>query len=178
VEDILTLLRRDHEDISALFAELERALGPKDLSVVDVRACFLRLKQSLISHLRAEEEAVYARFRETDDGRMRALAGAAQHAEILAQLEGMSHDAPVDSAWRKRFELLRGEVRTHVESEETELFPLVEATFGRNGRREMGADLVALKLIVEDLLIPETGGFRRAPRGARPDAEIDRHAEE
>jgi iron-sulfur cluster repair protein YtfE (RIC family) len=178
MNDVRALIKRDHEAISANLSEVARLAEAETISVVDVRVAFQNLKLALVSHLSAEEEAVYARLKEHAEARSLSASGSAEHERILRRIESLSYDAPVDSKWMEGFRVLREEVESHFEREENGLFPVIEAIFGPNGRSEMAADLDALKLLVVDMLFAAPDGLRQHLRGPRPDApEIDRHAE-
>jgi hemerythrin-like domain-containing protein len=178
MEDALTLMKRDHEEIAEILAELRRYLGVRKVSEVDVRSCFQELKRALVSHLNAEEESVYSKLKSKEVTRGYAYEGTAEHGVILDLVARMSNDAAVDEAWKAEFQILKNEIERHVEAEELELFPLIKKVFSGSELMEMGEDLSALKLLVEETAFMPPPGLktRGSGHGARPDApDYDRH---
>lgn len=175
MENVLTLIKRDHDRAAEAFAEVKRCLNELVLSEVDVRAAFHVLKHALISHLNAEEEAVYSRLKSRDPTRERAYEGAVEHGLILDLLEKMSNDATIDRAWKAQFAVLEEEVEQHVEEEELGLFPRMKKIFPAEELAEMGEDLRALKTLVDETSFALPYGLKtdRGGNEARPGSRSD-----
>src|ERR1700716_2997650 len=121
-EDVITLLRRQHQEIRRLFGEVERAEGGAR------REAFHRLVRLLSVHETAEEELVHPEVRHLDGGQpvVEARLGEEHRAkELLSTLDGMGPDAEgFDTLLIK----LRKDVLAHAEHEEREEFPLLRTT--------------------------------------------------
>jgi hemerythrin superfamily protein len=174
MENVLDVIKRDHDEAAELFSEVRRYLIEETLSETEVRASFQKLEQALISHLSAEEEAVYACLKEREETRDYAFEGAAEHGVAVELIEKLANAPVVDEAWRAEFFLLKKEVEGHVETEELEIFPLVRETFTRAELEAMAEDMLALKAVVQETAFIPAAGLRSAEgmRGARPDSEI------
>src|SRR5438105_3600339 len=59
MDDVLQIIKKDHDDASKMFSEIGFELRELEVPVPDVRDRFRRLYDTLTAHLRAEEEAVY-----------------------------------------------------------------------------------------------------------------------
>jgi hemerythrin superfamily protein len=121
--DALSLLRRDHRLAEELFAEFARS-APQQLDPLARRIC-----KMLRVHTQIEEELFYpavGRALTNDDA---LLADAArEHAqahESIVRIESMTSDSP---AFANEVTKLAGLVAEHVNKEEQELFPKVNAT--------------------------------------------------
>lgn len=172
MENVLGLMKRDHDEVSELFTEIRRLIREDVISEVDVRASFQKLKQALVSHLNAEEEAVYAKLKGKEVVGDYAHKGAIEHGLALDLLEKMSNDAIIGEAWKAQFSVLRDEIERHVEDEELELFPLMRDVFTSEELAEMGKDMRALKVLVQDTAFAPSTGLKidATARGGRPDA--------
>lgn len=140
-EDVLTLLERQHQEIRALFTELETA------SADTRRDTFRRLVRSLAVHETAEEEVVHPTAREAQGGDavVDARLGEENRAkELLSTLDKMGPDA-------EGFDLLllqlRDDVLAHADHEEREEFPLIRATRSGEQLRSMAMVVKAAEAI-------------------------------
>ncbi|MBS1963038.1 MAG: hemerythrin domain-containing protein [Bdellovibrionales bacterium] len=175
MENVLTLIKKDHDAATALFAELRRLIDADTFSEPDVRECFQNLKRALLSHQTAEEEAVYSRLRTHGEMKDYAFEGETEHDLAAGLLEKMTYDSPIDERWRAQLAVLKHAVDHHVEEEELDLFPMMKKAFSPDELVEMGKDLQALKLVVQETGTAPLSALRTdaGVRGARPGAEDD-----
>jgi hemerythrin superfamily protein len=139
--DVVTLLKRQHEQIRQLFAEVEAASG-------DQRArAFHELVKLLSVHETAEEELVHPEIRRLHGGQSVADARTREerHAkELLRTLDGVGPGAEgFDTLLRE----LRDDVLAHAEHEEREEFPLLRETNDDKRLRAMACTVRAAEAI-------------------------------
>ncbi len=120
-EDVVSVIRADHQEIRSLFAAVESATDGEAK-----RDAFERLVRKLAVHETAEEEVVrptvraaggdaIADQRNEEEGRAK---------DSLSELERLGPDSPEFPA---RLEAFKAEVLAHAEREEQQEHPLVEA---------------------------------------------------
>jgi hemerythrin superfamily protein len=133
--DAIELLTQQHREVDRLFARLEGA--PK----ADQPALFAELARLLRRHAFIEEDIFYARVRReaTDD-----LVGDAleDHETVASLLENIEETGVAHQSFFAKVTALRDDVRAHVKTEETELFPLVRELFGEDDLRTLGRELL------------------------------------
>src|SRR5829696_541155 len=140
-EDVITLLERQHQEIRALFTEMDSATGDER------RDAFHRLVRLLAVHETAEEEVVHPRAREAENGDavVDARLGEEHRAkELLTTLVDMGPEA-------EGFDLLllqlRDDVLAHAEHEEREEFPRVRAICSPEELRGMAVAVKAAEAV-------------------------------
>src|SRR4051812_38614047 len=120
-DDVITLLVRQHQEIRALFDELETATGK------DRDTAFRALVRLLSVHETAEEELVHPAVRRTDGGETVVDARVAEEhraKELLTTLDRIGPDA---EGFDTLLVQLRDDVLAHAEHEEREEFPRLRA---------------------------------------------------
>lgn len=138
--DAIRLLTIDHGEIEAMFRQIE------SLPEGDARGKIVEdVIHELSVHAAIEEQVLYPVMRkELPDGETLVQDAIDQHQEAKETLAAIERaDAPV-----QRDQLLvklMGNVRHHVEEEETELFPKLQASIGRAHLQEMAGELAAAK---------------------------------
>ena len=120
-DDLVSVIRADHQEIRSLLAEVESATEAQSR-----REAFDRLVRKLAGHETAEEMVVRPTVRAAggDD-----VANRRNHEEdraktALSELERLGPDAP---GFPATLEAFKAEVLTHAEREEQEEHPLLEA---------------------------------------------------
>ena len=140
-EDVITLLERQHQEIRALFAELDTATGDER------RDAFRRLVRVLAVHETAEEEVVHpaARGAEGGDAIVDARVGEEHRAkQLLSTLDDLGPDA---EGFDTLLLQLREDVLAHAEHEEREEFPRVRAICSPEQLRGMAVAVRAAEAI-------------------------------
>jgi hemerythrin superfamily protein len=123
-EDVITLLKGQHQQIRQLFEEVEQGKGN------DRREAFRSLVRLLSVHETAEEELVHPEVRQQEGGQqvVEARLGEEHRAKkLLSTLDGMGPDA---EGFDTLLTQLRDDVLAHAEHEELEEFPLLRAAHG------------------------------------------------
>jgi hemerythrin superfamily protein len=119
-DDVVTLLKNQHQLIRGLFARVEAAEG------TERRDAFRDLVRMLAVHETAEEEIVHPAARRAADGGDRVvderLAEEHEAKELLARLDGMD---PGDPEFLPGLRTLRDAVLAHAEAEERHEFTLL-----------------------------------------------------
>ena len=131
--DVVELLRHQHQEIRRLFAEVESSTGPER------RDAFDRLRRFLAVHETAEEEVVHPLARRAVPGGEQMVADRLQEENeakrILQELERMD---PLTDGFLLALTQLRDAVLTHADREEREEFPHLEDAHGARQRQVMG----------------------------------------
>jgi hemerythrin superfamily protein len=120
------LLKQQHRTVEALFAKIE-AGEPEALKV---------LASALAAHMAIEHEFFYPEARDVDED---AIAEAfEEHAIAEVALKRALATDPEDDAFDARVKVLKELIEHHVEEEEGELFPEVEAETSKEDLEAMG----------------------------------------
>jgi len=116
------VLRRDHDAMRDLLAQLSSALGEDERT----RTLFRALKDELVRHTRVEEELFYPallRVR-SPETRERVRDALGHHQALDALVAEMDQTEPEDPRYADRLAVLRESVERHIEGEEGALFAL------------------------------------------------------
>ena len=140
--DATALLKQDHQKVSRLFEQFERARDASQKLEI-----FTNIKNELTVHATIEEEIFYADLeRQREDRLHEQLQEAHQeHDEVkqmLARAEGLEGDsAELEELARS----IKESVEHHVQEEETEMFPRAREVYSAAQLREIGGRLEARK---------------------------------
>ena len=134
------LLLQDHREVEQLFSQIEAAGGAGPDEAVN------EVVRELSIHAVIEEQVLYPAIREKvpggDELADHAIEEHQQAKELLAQIDRSDGDA---TERRSLLARLTREVRSHVEEEEAELFPKLQAAFGPEEQQEMGQAMAEAK---------------------------------
>lgn len=157
---ILNTLEGEHGEVSSLMNQI--LSDPDDIE--SRRETYPTVREKLLVHARCEDLEFYSACREYEETSSLTASATADHEEVerlVSELDAMAIDAP---AWIDTFEQLQREVESHVEIEETELFPRCQDVFDSSQLREMDDAYKARKEEVEAEIEPyaprPTGGQR------------------
>ena len=139
-QDVIELIREDHQQFRQLFGQIETADA-------ELRGdLFQQLVSGLARHEAAEETIVHPTLRdEVDDGRTIAeevLEEESQAESLLARMEKMD---PASGEFVEAFHSLRDDVLEHAEHEERDEHPRLREALSEERRREMGEGWLKLK---------------------------------
>ena len=136
--DAIALLRADHQLVSGLFAEYEKARStPKKMELVS------QICAELTVHMQVEEEIFYPPVKQALKDKELIPEATVEHAtlkELIAQVEGVQPDGEMFDA---KIKVLSEYVKHHVKEEENELFPKAKST--KLDMAELGALLATRK---------------------------------
>jgi hemerythrin superfamily protein len=117
--DVVDLLISQHQEITRLFAKIQRGVAGRAES-------FESLVRLLAVHETAEEEVVYPALRSTgDEGKEIAEARKAEEDKAKKALSDLEKTGVDGAGFDERFEAFRLDVVDHAEAEEREVFPLL-----------------------------------------------------
>ncbi len=140
--DAITLLKNDHEKVSAIFEKLEptteRALKTR-------QELFAKLKAELDVHAHIEETIFYPAIKDAAETRAITLEGYEEHHVVKILLSELA-SMPVDTEqWTAKLKVLKENVEHHVEEEEDEMFKSVRKILTKEEIDNLGARMEAEK---------------------------------
>jgi iron-sulfur cluster repair protein YtfE (RIC family) len=137
----LELLKTDHRKVAELFEQAESAEGSARVSL------FEKIKTELEIHAHIEETIFYPKLREEGNEELADIVkeGLEEHHQVKMFLREISALADDSDKFEPKLKVLMEDVEHHVEEEESEMFPLVEAQFDSDVLEELGAELEAEK---------------------------------
>jgi len=139
------LLKTDHKDIEALFADYE-GLGKKGRGRKKI---VLKMIDLLSIHTAIEEQifypAVRAAVKRADEIVLRQSEEHHLAAYTISELMQLHEDHP---RFHAKVQVLMDNARIHIEAEEEDLFPLVRAGIDREVLNDLGARMEKAKKLV------------------------------
>jgi hemerythrin superfamily protein len=150
--DAMTLLKRDHDEVSDLLKQFESADSAGKGSIAE------RICAALTVHAHIEEEIFYPAARRVLDADDMDLLDEAdiEHATIKGLVKRIQASSPADDHFEALVTVLGEYVKHHVKEEEKQLFPKVRRTdLDLDG---LGAKLMARKEQLQ--AAPETAGAK------------------
>ena len=143
--DVLTLLKKDHREVSELFDRVED-LGER--AEAQRRKLGEQICEALELHSKFEEQVLYPRFKERAEDHeetQQILEAFEEHSIVdglVAQLKRMDSK---DDRYEAKLMVLIENVRHHIKEEERNMFPMVKEAFEREELMEMGEQLIEAK---------------------------------
>jgi len=119
----IDILEADHREVEELFEEYEKVEDPSDKEQLAVQIC-----KALQVHTQLEEEIFYPATREAIENPELIDEAIVEHAsakQLIGEIESMK---PEEELYDAKLKVLQEQVVHHVEEEEGELFPEVEAS--------------------------------------------------
>ncbi|MCW5645196.1 MAG: hemerythrin domain-containing protein [Rhodoferax sp.] len=116
--DALALMRSDHEHVSGLFGQFDKARSSTRKKTLARQIC-----QELTVHAQVEEEIFYPAFRKATRDKSLVPEATVEHQtmkDLIAQIEKASPDAELFDA---KVTVLGEYVKHHVKEEQNEIFP-------------------------------------------------------
>lgn len=137
--DILTLIKRDHDEVKALFKEFEETsdrakstrakLANKIIDMLDV-------------HTRVEEHVFYDPLRERTKGgsedRTKILEAFEEHGLARDMIGKIEETDAKDETYVAKMDVLREAVEHHIKEEESQVFKVARALLEKEELNEMG----------------------------------------
>jgi hemerythrin superfamily protein len=135
--DVVALITSQHRQIDELLEQAEQ-----DSSAAP--ALLRQVADLLRPHSQAEESFVYPRIAELrPDEAEEVHDGTAEHHHAEALLDELLAGDPDQPGWDGKLAALAGELRHHVEEEETDLLPVLAEHASADEREELGARFAA-----------------------------------
>ena len=154
--DFITLFRRDHERVSSLFQQIQRGLEQPDTP--ERHRIFRQLKRELDVHAAVEDLHVYRVFQQAEPTRDEAHEAIDAHSKIKTLLDELETAPVYDHNWVPKFQELHALVKTHVATEENELFRKTEAVMTPQEAEELGVTVETAKQAISRNAPPTEGG--------------------
>lgn len=133
MDDIITLLKGDHQAAEALLNRFE-TVAPSGRDEY-----FCEVVHLLVGHEVAEELVVYPAVRKDGSvGEQEAEKRIAEQAEAEQLLAEMESDDATTTAFAAKFIQLRESVLAHAQAEETSTFPLLQSATNAEEHRDLG----------------------------------------
>jgi iron-sulfur cluster repair protein YtfE (RIC family) len=139
----LELLKADHQVVADLFKKVESTEESEHPAI------FTKIKEELDVHAHIEETIFYPRLKADGDQDLIdiVLEGIEEHRQVkmfLRELDSLSEDS---EKFEPKLKVLIEDVEHHVEEEEGEMFPLVEAQFDETVIDELGSEMEKEKAV-------------------------------
>jgi hemerythrin-like domain-containing protein len=163
--DVVDLLSADHREFDRMFRELEQLRGRSDEdSLRRKRELVDDVTIGLVKHSVAEETQVYPRVEKQVD-KEEAEHSKEEHAEAEETMKRLERLDPDDPEFDTAVAQLVGEIRHHVEHEESRMFTELRASFSHDELVEMANKVEAVKKIAPTRphpMTPNEAGVRTA----------------
>jgi hemerythrin superfamily protein len=140
--NLYDMLRKDHERVREIFAQLERTTESDDSRRENL---FTDLYRELDVHSQAEEKFLYSRLKGEDETRELVLEALDEHKDVKRSLDELESMDKGSAEWTARLRALRESVEHHVEEEENDLFPRARKTLDEEEAAGIAEDIEAFK---------------------------------
>jgi hemerythrin len=180
---IYDALSRDHRRFEELLDQLLAASKADDDSW---KGILEELARGVLAHAHAEEAVLYNTLREADEAKGLVMHSYAEHAKAESEMRALGAARMVDKTWTSMVEKLRGDLRHHIEEEESKVFDAARKAFSEEEAIALGAAFERMKIevakhgtslvastmeLVANLLPPRmTAAFRKNLKSVRPRA--------
>jgi hemerythrin-like domain-containing protein len=144
----ITLLKDDHDKVKKMLAEGEETTERAEKTRAEV---FAKLKEEMLIHERIEEEIFYPALKEHPKAREIVLEGFEEHHvvdEIMGELEATD---VTDEQWGAKFKVMKENIEHHIEEEEGEMFKQARQVFSDDELDELGARMLQLKKLGQEV---------------------------
>jgi hemerythrin superfamily protein len=122
-------LKAEHRATLKIFDTIE---ATTESNIMRRKMLLIQLKHALSKHAFEEENVVYPAMR--DHGQVEEADGLVHdHGYVKQYLFDLSELDPADPAWIAKVREFRGELESHIRSEEDELFPRLRDALGEDG---------------------------------------------
>lgn len=130
----IELLKSDHDKVDKLFQKV-KATDEKEHP-----ALFEKIKEELEVHMHIEETIFYPWIKENSEGELKdlALEGVEEHRQakmFIRELDNLTDDS---EKFDPKLKVLMEDIEHHVQEEEGEMFPKLEAKFDTAALEEIG----------------------------------------
>ena len=138
--DILGLIKRDHNEVKALFKEFE-SLGPN--AKVTRTKLATKIMDELVAHDQAEEQTLYGalkeRVRESDE-RIKLLEAYEEHTMASELISKLRKTEPGDEEFMAKMQVLREAVEHHIKEEESDVHRMAREELEKDELNELGPE--------------------------------------
>jgi hemerythrin superfamily protein len=136
----LELLKEDHQKVQDLFDQVKATENEKQH-----KQLYKKIKVELEAHTYAEEKVLYPTLKKDEEFKDQVLEAIEEHMQVKTLIRDIERLADGSERFDAKLKVLIDNVEHHVEEEEEELFPKVEARFSEEDLETLGAELEAAK---------------------------------
>ena len=154
--DFVTLLRRDHEQVSTIFTHIVHGFHQPDTP--QRHKLFQELKRALELHAAVEDLHVYRVFQQSESTRDAAHDALEAHAKIKFRLDQIDTAGTYDHTWVQQFQELQQLVEAHVAMEEHDLLRKAEEIMTSEEAEELGMAVASAKHAISHHAPTREGG--------------------
>ncbi len=140
--DAIALLKRDHDKVKSILAELEPTTERAEKTRTEL---FAKLKTELTVHEIIEEEIFYPTLKQHPKAREIVLEGYEEHNvvdTVMGELEALPVD---DETWGPKCKVMIENIEHHIEEEEGEMFRKARQVFDQAELDQLGEAMEARK---------------------------------
>jgi hemerythrin superfamily protein len=141
---ICDLIHLDHTKVNTLFSQMHATEDPQQLEEY-----FGQVYQDLSAHAEAEEQVLYPAVRPFYNDMQKLYDEQAEMKQVLDQIKAMSCEDVVE--FKAAIARLKTAVDTHVEEEESEMFPRIKESFGDEQQKRLATEFKTAKSQIQDL---------------------------
>jgi hemerythrin superfamily protein len=134
--DAITMLKRDHREVDALFAAFEKARSSREKKRIATRVC-----KALTVHAEIEEKMFYPAAEACLDEDLLVDEARVEHQHLKELVSEIDSMMPSDDMYEAKMRVLMEYVHHHVREEEHEMFPKLRAS--EMDTEELGAKMAA-----------------------------------
>lgn len=120
--DLYQLIRQDHQKVKRLFERLAQS----DSGTPSQTRLFAELKHELELHTEIEEKHFYPALQRHDEAKDLVEEALEEHDEVKEVLADLDRADKEDESWTEQLTELQEDVESHIEEEETEIFPVAQ----------------------------------------------------
>lgn len=132
-------LKSDHDKARQM---LEEIAGLSTRANKKRESLFLKLKDMMTAHSRAEERVFYSAIKQSDEAHDEALEGYEEHHVVDVLLREIARLDLDDERWPAKFKVLKENIEHHADEEESEIFDTARKVLSDEEADEMGEEFV------------------------------------
>lgn len=136
----LELLKADHQKVQELFDQVKATDNEKQH-----KSLYKKIKAELEAHAYAEEKVLYPALKKQEESKDGVLEALEEHLQMKTLFRDIERLADGSERFDAKLSVLIDDVEHHVEEEEGEMFPKVEAHYSEADLEEIGVQLEAAK---------------------------------
>ena len=141
-QELFELLQTDHDKVKSILDDLsETSEGAKKSR----ESLFGKLKDELLPHMRAEEQAFYPALQEHEEAKEIALEALEEHHVAETVLNELSSMSMSDESWGAKLKVFQELIEHHIEEEESEVFDAAEEAFDEAQLQTMFEQVKSIK---------------------------------
>jgi len=156
--DAAPLLKSQHREVEALFAQLEKV---PEKNAAKKGAIVAEIIAKLEGHAKIEEEIFYPEIKDIDEDLT--LEAYEEHGVVHDLIAKLRATEPSDETYMAKATVLKEVIEHHVEEEEDELFPKVRKTLEAERLEELAEEMKPVFEATVGEAEAQAGGKRGAP---------------